>query len=62
MSLNLREKPEGALLQEARRMAKDYTRCPNCGSQNIRSGVGDGLAKPKPYVDCEQCGALLAWG
>ena len=60
--LNFCKAPARALLQEARRMAKDYTPCPNCGSQRISAGIGDGLAKPKPYVACEDCGALLAWG
>ena len=36
--------------------------CPHCGSENLERGVGEGLTKPKPYLECKDCGALLAWG
>ena len=41
---------------------EDIKACPQCGSENIEYGIGEGVSKLKPWASCGDCKQLLAWG
>lgn len=41
---------------------KESDRCPFCQSENLEHGTAEGLAKPKSYTACKDCGKLICWG